>query len=207
MPRVATHPPTPAGDPVETGPDALRPRRGSRRRRLTVLTWVAVVALTGFLVAIASGLISDNDAAPTPLVAKKIPAAVERELRAGWGSQASVVGRYSVRIRMASGLTAYRPTTGQLTLFMRVVKTGEAPLQSGILAVQTPSGTQLSYLTSLINTGGVLEATINGGAFVGPAIGGFAAIRTANGIAGVASIAGVTRFEAQYTRFSTSPQP
>jgi len=160
-----------------------------------------------FLVAVASGLISDDAAAPTALKTAKIPPALARALAAGWGAQSTYIGRYHLRVVATSGPRASRPTGGELTLFLRVVKTGQPPLPSGILALQAPSGEELVYLTDLISTAGALQATINGGAFVGPVIGSFAGIKTSGSIVGVASVPGLGSFEADYTRFSGSPQP
>jgi hypothetical protein len=187
-------------------PDAAAPKSRRRRSPLSTLTWLVVALLICFLVAVASGLITDNAAAPTALFTKT-PPAVARELAAGWGPHSSYIGRYRGRILASSGAKAYRPTAGQLTLFMRVVKTTSPPLPSGILALQTPSGENLVYLTSLIKTAGTFVATVNGGAFVGPVIGSFSAIRGPGAVDAVVSLQGVGSFEVDFTRFSDSPQP
>jgi hypothetical protein len=152
----------------------------------------------------------------------------------GWGAQASYLGRYHLRVVPLAGqggsgsshadaqaavfsaaaaacqqvLAAVGPTSGELTLFMREVKKGAPLVPSGILNLQAPGGNELVYLTYLTSSGGTRHAKINGGAFVGPVVGSFSATSTGPGmLSGTAQVEGIGTVEADYVRFSASPQP
>jgi hypothetical protein len=150
----------------------------------------------------------------------------------GWGTQASYLGRYHLRVLPLAGqsgstpasgqaavfsaaaaacqqvLAAVHPTGGELTMFMREVKKGAPLVPSGILNLQAPGGNELVYLTYLTSSGSTRHAKINGGAFVGPVVGSFSATSTGPGtLAGTAQVEGIGTVEADYVRFSASPQP
>jgi hypothetical protein len=152
----------------------------------------------------------------------------------GWGAQASYLGRYHLHVLPLAGqggsgstpahgqasvfsaaaaacqqvLAAVHPTGGELTLFMREAKKGAPLVPSGILNLQAPGGNELVYLTYLTSSGATRHATINGGAFIGPVVGSFSATSTGPGtLSGTAQVEGIGTIEADYARFSTSPQP
>jgi hypothetical protein len=146
----------------------------------------------------------------------------------GWGPTGRFLGRYhlssaaagsvasqpagifTVALSAAGKLSAAseRPTGGQLTMFMRVVKKTLPPEPSGILSLQTPSGNSVLYLTKLTSAGLARNAQVHGGSYLGPQLGTFSGTSAAPGaLSGKLSTAGAGTFVARFTRFSTSPQP
>ena len=159
--------------------------------------------------------------------------AAESPSTKGWGAEATYIGRYTATFvpgaraptRLAPAHAAIfdaianscqrlaaaggtRPTSGELTMFMREVKKGKPLVPSGVLAMKAPAGNELLYLTYLSNKGGTLAAKINGGAFVGPVIGSFTGHRTGpDTILGTVSAEGIATVTASFSRFSGTAQP
>lgn len=148
----------------------------------------------------------------------------------GWGPEASYLGRYDMRVTGGgSAASAARsavfsavvqaclrltssaenlPKGGELTMFRREVAKSKPLVPSGILLLRTADDNELVYLTYLSSNDGRLSAKVNGGAFVGPVIGSFSGRLTGSGaISGSFTIEGLGTIEADFTRFSTSPQP
>jgi hypothetical protein len=152
----------------------------------------------------------------------------KRKLKLGWGPKASFLGRYrlgarasvpqapaqdgifSLAVSVAERLAtaARQPTSGELTLVLRTVKKTEPPVPSGILSVVTPAGSYVLYLTHLESAGQVRTATVNGGSFLGSAIGGLSGSSAAPGTLAVKlSAQGIGVLSVRFTRFSHSPKP
>lgn len=155
--------------------------------------------------------------------------------RAGWGPEASYLGRYRVHpLPLASGGGSAlsgeaaqagifgqvvagvqkvldhqsHPAGGELTLFMRTIHKGQPPVPSGILNLHSASANRVLYLTELTSDGASREAKVNGGAFVGPVIGSFTATSTAKGeLSGTVNAEGLGTLVATFTRFSDEAQP
>jgi hypothetical protein len=171
-------------------------------------------------------------AALTALASPAAQAAKGSATGAGWGAEASYIGRYDASFLPGAGASSRvapaqaaifdaiadtcqklatagtQPTSGELTMFMREVKKGKPLVPSGILAMRAPAGNELLYLTYLTDKAGTLGAKINGGAFVGPVIGSFAGHRSGpDTIVGTATAEGLVTVTASFTRFSGSAQP
>lgn len=148
----------------------------------------------------------------------------------GWGSPATFLGRYhivpvagqttsqaptpagifTVAVNTAARVAAagYMPTGGELTVFLRKVKTGEPLQPSGILSVVTPSGNFVLYLTQLESAGAARSAVVNQGAFVGAPIGSLTGVSTApEQLTARVSAQGIAPFTVRFVRFSASPVP
>jgi hypothetical protein len=146
----------------------------------------------------------------------------------GWGPTGRFLGRYhltgghpattanqpagifTVALAAASRLSALAqlPTSGQLTLFMRTVKKTLPPEPSGILALQSPSGNEVVYLTHLTSAGLTRKAEVHGGSFLGPQIGTFQGTTArAGAVSGKLGATGIGTFTVSFSRFSTRPTP
>jgi hypothetical protein len=188
---------------------------GRIRRPVWVLTWVAVGVLGCFLIAVASGLISDK-------VQDLSGSAVTEPQGPPWGAPSSYVGQYHLRAVLpvvaptpghgggttTRGIPQFRISSGDLTVFLRVVKHGLPLAPSGILALRGPTGSELVYLTDLTSSHGILAATVNGGAYLGPVVGSFAGFRSHGAIVGLLGLAGSKPVEIRLNRYSRSaPSP
>ncbi len=146
----------------------------------------------------------------------------------GWGPTGRFLGRYhvvpgkpaasasqpagifTVALSAAARLsaTAHVPTGGQLTMFMRTVKKTLPPEPSGIVSLQTPSGSAVVYLTMLSSAGLTRTAEVHGGSFLGPQIGTFSGTSAQPGaLTGTISATGLGTFTVGFSRFSTNPAP
>jgi hypothetical protein len=91
---------------------------------------------------------------------------------------------------------------------MRTVKKTLPPEPSGILSLQTASGTSVLYLTHLTSAGPARKAEVHGGSYLGPQLGTFSGKSTRPGVlSGKFTATGFGTFAAGFVRFSTSPQP
>jgi hypothetical protein len=186
-----------------------------RRSALASLKWLLVLALLGLLIAIATELIppgTNSSATESGSSSAKSSSAESAPKPSGWGPEKSFLGRYHVldATQRAGDGAVTRLTGGELTMFMREVHKNAPLVPSGILSVQAPPplGTELLYLTSLTSYGGTREATVNGGAFVGPVVGSFAGVPIGPGrLTVTATVEGIGTIRATVSRFSTSPQP
>jgi hypothetical protein len=123
----------------------------------------------------------------------------------GWGRYPTFVGRYHARIVSGGKLHV---VGGELTMFPQEEFPGSVQ-PAGILKLRTKRGNNdLVYLTELSHRGKGRFATIKGGAFVGPKIGGFRARMPAPGrLRATFSTAGLGTIEAVFVRYSKSPTP
>jgi hypothetical protein len=192
---------------------ALSLSRKRRRLTLATLKWLMVVALLFVIVAIATELIPAGvNSSGVVSKSAKSASAESAPKPSGWGPEKGFIGRYHVSdATQRSGDGALiRLTGGELTMFMREVHKGAPLVPSGILSLEAPPplGTELLYLTALTSYGGTREATVNGGAFVGPVVGSFAGVPVGQGkLAVTATVEGVGTIRATVSRFSSSPQP
>jgi hypothetical protein len=187
---------------------------GRRRPALKLLGWLAVVALSCFIVAVAAGLVQDKIHRPHIYPGK--PPEPER-LRNGWGEPESFVGQYRVRFLKGEGAnrsTGYAEYAGEkfkeghLTMFMREVYEHKPLVPGGVLVLQGPVNNLVLYLAELSSNGGrVLYATVKGGTYEGPAIGSFGGVRRGNRIYGGLRLRGLANVEANFVRYSKNPAP
>jgi hypothetical protein len=122
----------------------------------------------------------------------------------GWGSTASFIGRYHVKV-LAPGSSGVRG--GELTMFEQEEYPGsEEP--AGILKLETKTNNDVVYLRELKWRGAVRTAVVKGGAFVGPTIGSFAGrMIRAGKIEATVSTHGLGKIKAIFSRYSTKPTP
>jgi hypothetical protein len=185
-----------------------------RRRWLKALGWLAVAALSVFIVAVAAGVVQDKIHRPRVWPGK--PAEPER-LRNGWGEPETFVGQYKVRFLKGEGAnrsTGYAEYAGEqfkeghLTMFMREVYEHKPLVPGGVLVLQGPVNNLVLYLSELSSNGGrVLYATVKGGTYEGPAIGSFGGVRRGNRIFGGLRLRGLANVEANFFRYSKNPAP
>lgn len=176
-----------------------------------MLGWAGVAALSGFLIAVAAGLISDN--IPKPRVRPAPPPEIERA-RNGWGEPSEFVGQYHVRFLAPVGpnrsnsyteFAAEGFTEGHLTLFMREVYEHRPHTPGGVLTLRGPTHNLVVYLSELSSSGRVLYATVKGGTYEGPQIGSFGGVRRGNVILGGLRLRGLANVEADFIRYSKNP--
>jgi hypothetical protein len=191
-------------------PHRRQPRTPRRRRPLWVLTGLVLAALTCFLIAVAAGLISDKVSSSTLDASTPTVTTSGRQLPT-WPRPASFVGRYRLNVVPASAGTTSTggstAATGDLSLFLRTIKSTEPLALSGILSIKRTTGEQLVYLTNLTSRQGALHADINGGSYFGPVIGSFTGIRNTTSVVGTISLSGFPSFEARFTPIGRAPSP
>jgi hypothetical protein len=161
--------------------------------------WFGLVALTGFMVCIASGIIPVR-VAPTGNPEAFVPRKVDETQ--GWGKPPSgYTGRYEIRPPAGSNGTA----DGTLTLFLRA-EPGDPLVPSGQLGLHTAGGNMVGYLTDLKRSGSTVRATIRGGAFEGPVIGTLTASAPKNGrFTGTVRASGVGTVDGDFVRVAKAP--
>jgi hypothetical protein len=104
--------------------------------------------------------------------------------------------------------TTKQSTAGELTVFMRKVKTGEPYAGSGILSVHLPDANFVLYLTELTSHGLARSAVVNQGAFVGDPIGRLTGHSTApRHLTVTVKARGIPSLHARLVQFSSSPTP
>jgi hypothetical protein len=167
---------------------------------LTPLMWLALAALTGFMVCIATGAIPSRVAVtgnPEAFVPRKV------DETQGWGTPDSYTGRYDIRAPAGS---AGASTEGTLTLFLRA-EPGDPLVASGQLGLHTSAGNTVGYLTDLKRTGTTVRATIRGGAFEGPVIGSLTGTTPKNGtFSGTIKAPGVGTVRGNFVRVAKAPK-
>lgn len=158
-----------------------------------------------------------------------VASAASPAITPGWGALPSFLGRYhlvggtvaapsaspsagifSLAVNGAARVAAVsqQPTGGELTIFMRKVKTGEPYVPSGILSVHTASGNSVIYLTMLSSAGSGRTAVVNQGAFVGNPIGKLTGTAGAGGrLTATVDAQGFPTFTVRLVRFSANPAP
>ncbi len=148
-------------------------------RRVTVTVLVLLVALVFASLALAGG-----------------------KAKQGWGSSASFIGRYHVKV-LSAGSSGVRG--GELTMFIQEEFPGsEEP--AGILKLTTKTNNDVVYLKELKYQGSSRTATVKGGSFLGPTIGNFkGTMLKAGKIKATVSTKGLGKIRALFTRFSKKP--
>ena len=123
----------------------------------------------------------------------------------GWGRFPSFIGRYHVHVTSGGRLGV---VGGELAMFPQEEFPGSIQ-PAGILKLKTEQGrNDLVYLTELTHRGRGRFATIKGGAFVGPKIGGFRARFLAPGrLRATFTTGGLGTIKANFVRFSRKPAP
>jgi hypothetical protein len=172
--------------------------------------WLALAALTGFLVCIASGVIP-SAVTPTGTPEAFVPRRVDETQ--GWGKPSTYTGRYQIRTptsageKGSSGGAATTATQGSLMMFLRAEHPGDPLIPSGMLSLHVSSGNMIGYLTDLRSNGGTVRATIRGGTFQGPAIGSLTGAFPKNGaFRGIVKAPGVGSVEGEFVRVAGAPQ-
>ena len=140
------------------------------------------------------------------LAALTVAPAASARAGEGWGRYPSFVGRYHLRVISGGKMHV---VGGELSMFPQEEFPGSVQ-PAGILKLKTKTGrNDLVYLTELTHRGAKGRfATIKGGAFVGPKIGGFRGRLLAPGrLRATLSTGGLGTIEALFVRFSKSPTP
>jgi hypothetical protein len=132
------------------------------------------------------------------------PFALAGKGKEGWGSNASFIGRYHVKV-LKGGASGVRG--GELTMFIQEEFPGsEEP--AGILKLTTKTNNDVVYLKELTWNGRARSAVVKGGSFLGPTIGKFVGKYSPPGkiVAGV-STKSLGSMKLAFTRYSTKPTP
>jgi hypothetical protein len=164
--------------------------------------------------------------------AAALPSGAQAATQTGWGTTTTAyIGRYqvspgskapappatrdgifTVALNAASRLAAasQQPTGGQLSVFLRKVKTGLPLSPSGILSLRTQEGNLIIYLTDLTSAGTTRSGMVNQGAFLGTPIGTLTATPdpSAGGtLDATIKASGLPEMTLKLKRFSISPTP
>ena len=135
------------------------------------------------------------------------PAAQQRAVAApqpGWGKSAVYIGRY----HLSKGSNPAIASSGELTVFTRIVPHQPAPVISGILALDGSDGTNVLYLTHFLHTPRKLWARVNLGIYTGPEIGTFFVISFhGNQMQAMLTELDGAKVSLTFVRFSHSPHP
>jgi hypothetical protein len=147
----------------------------------------------------------------------------------GWGPLAGYLGRYhltgtvsgspqdapsppsagifTTALSAAERLTASKTARGELSVFIRKVKTGEPLAPSGVLSVFDSSGSNVLYLTELAEHHRTRTADVLGGSFLGVPTGHFTAHASGTTMAFQLRARGIGTVTGHLTRFSSEPAP
>jgi hypothetical protein len=147
----------------------------------------------------------------------------------GWGPIASYLGRYhltgtvsgspqdapspssagifTTALNAAEHLTASTRVRGQLSVFIRKVKTGEPLAPSGVLSVFDSSGSNVLYLTDLAVHHRIRTADVLGGSFLGVPTGHFTAHASGTTMTVHLRARGIGTVNGRLSRFSSEPAP
>ena len=114
------------------------------------------------------------------------------------------LGRYHLTASSAPMLA----TSGELTIFLRVVPKVPQPALSGILSLKTKTQTNVLYLTAFKHTSSKLWTSINLGIFTGPVLGSFV-VTSIKGDQMTAQFVQATQapITFSFVRFSHNPHP
>jgi hypothetical protein len=120
----------------------------------------------------------------------------------GWGSQASFIGRYHVKVTEPGKLGVLG---GELTMFIQEEFPGsEEP--AGILKLRTRHNNDVVYLKELKQRGELRTAIVKGGSFLGPTIGNFKARMKKPGVlVGRVATKGLGTVRGVFHRYSKKP--
>jgi hypothetical protein len=116
-------------------------------------------------------------------------------------------GIFSVALNAADQLATPTSVRGQLSVFIRKVKTGEPLVPSGVLSVFDSSGSNVLYLTDLAVHHRIRTADVLGGSFLGVPTGHFAAHASGTTMTVHLRAHGIGTVTGRLTRFSTAPSP
>jgi hypothetical protein len=147
----------------------------------------------------------------------------------GWGPLSSYLGRYrlsgtvsgspevapspssagifSTALSAAEHLTVSTSVRGQLSVFIRKVKTGEPLAPSGVLSVFDSNGSNVLYLTDLAVHHRIRTADVLGGSFLGVPTGHFTAHASGRTMTIHLQARGIGTVTGRLTRFSSDPAP
>ncbi len=130
--------------------------------------------------------------------------ALAGKAKEGWGSNASFIGRYRVKV-LSSGGSGVRG--GELTMFIQEEFPGsESP--AGILSLRTKTNNDVVYLKELTHKGIERGAVVKGGSFLGPTIGKFIGkLRAPGKIVANVSTKSLGTMELSFSRYSKKPTP
>lgn len=147
----------------------------------------------------------------------------------GWGALANYLGRYhlsgtvsgapqaaaspssagifSIALSAAERLPTATKVSGQLSVFIRKVKTGEPLAPSGVLSVFDSSGSNVLYLTDLAVHHQLRTADLLGGSFLGVPTGHFTGHASGTTMTIHLRARGIGTVTGRLTRFSSDPAP
>lgn len=123
----------------------------------------------------------------------------------GWpGGLTSYEGRY----RLTASSNGAFAHSGMLTIFGRTVPHQANKQMSGILALYTPDGTNVVYLTHFVHAGTKLSARVNLGIYTGPEIATFRLV-SRQGISLLVTYVPLqgAPISLHFSRISTNPHP
>lgn len=184
------------------------------RRTLNGLAGFACVIALGGSVGVAAAMATTYEGSP---------------VAGGWGPLAGYLGRYhlsgtvtgapqvatspssagifSVALSAAERIPTATTVNGQLSVFIRKVKTGEPLAPSGVLSVFDSSGSNVLYLTDLAVHHRIRTADVLGGSFLGVPTGHFTAHASGTTMTIHVRARGIGAVTGRLTRFSSDPAP
>ena len=132
------------------------------------------------------------------------PLALAGKGKEGWGSTASFIGRYHVKV-LKGGASGVRG--GELTMFIQEEFPGsEEP--AGILNLRTRTNNDVVYLKELKWKGRARTSLVKGGSFLGPTIGKFIGkLRAPGKLVANVSTKSLGTMELSFSRYSKKPTP
>jgi hypothetical protein len=188
--------------------------RTGRRRALARLAAFACVGALGGSVSVGAATATTYEGNP---------------VAGGWGALNGYLGRYhlsgavagapaaatsppsagifSVALSAADHLSTPTRVTGELSVFIRKVKTGEPYAPSGVMSVFDSSGSNVLYLTDLAVHHGIRTADVLGGSFLGVPTGHFTAHASGTTMTIGLQARGIGTVTGRLTRFSINPAP
>jgi hypothetical protein len=160
---------------------------------------IFVAALVGGAIGLPA---AGGHAAPAPVV---VQGQVAAKAIPGWpGASSQYLGRYHLTTSSDPALA----TSGELTVFLRVVRPNPKPVLSGILALDTKTQSNVVYLTKFMHAGTKLWTTVNLGIYTGPVLGQFEVTSVQDGhLAGEIVQKGSAPVALRFVRFTTNPHP
>jgi hypothetical protein len=116
-------------------------------------------------------------------------------------------GIFSLALNAADHLSTSTRVSGQLSVFVRKVKTGEPLAPSGVLSLFDSSGSNVLYLTDLAVHHRIRTADVLGGSFLGVPTGHFTAHASGTTMTVHLRARGIGTVTGRLTRFSSAPSP
>jgi hypothetical protein len=192
----------------------IRTGRTRRRRAFTGLAAFVCVGALGGTVSVGAATATTYEGNP---------------VAGGWGALNGYLGRYhlsgavsgspaavasapsagifSVALSAAEHLSTPTRVSGELSVFIRKVKTGEPYAPSGVMSVFDSSGSNVLYLTDLAVHHGIRTADVLGGSFLGVPTGHFTAHASGTTMTIRLQARGIGTVTGRLTRFSINPAP